>query len=496
MRVVALWLPVILLVMTLPATGVQARPLAATLTVTDCSSDANFNTALANALPGDTITFNCGGPATIPIQSTKTIDKSITIDANNGGNPVIFSGAAARRVFSITVGSAVGLSNMTIRDGKVTGEYGAGIFNNGNLILSNVIVRDNSSNNGGAGIYSQGALTVVSSNVFSNTFDGIYSRIGSLVVQNSRVTDNIGSGISIKSGNIAISGSTFKANSSNMSVSDGIVNITTSSFSEGKSNGVINFSGKLNISDSLFQNNTSIYTNCAALCNGFGNVGEISVNRSTFANNVNTAGSYGASAILNGNIMTITNSSFYGNTTTGIGTGTIQTQGPLLFINNTISGNTNSGSTDTGAIAQIADATSDMKITNSTIANNTGRGIIVLTGTARIANTIISANSMGSCTGSFTNGGYNLSDTAGCSGFTVADPLLAPLALNGAPTLSRMPAYGSPAVDKIPAGLCPPTDQRGWIRPIPSGGLCDIGSVERPITTYTPLALRGTASGW
>ena len=496
MRVVAIWLLVMLLVPVLPATGAQAHPLAGTLTVTDCSSDANFNSALASALPGDTITFNCGGPATIPVSSTKTINKSITVNAYNGGNPVVFSAAAARRVFSITVGSAVNLNYMTIRDGKVTGEYGAGIFNNGNLTLNNVTVRDNSSNTGGAGVFSRGALTVLSSSVFSNTYDGIYSQTGSLVVQNSEFTNNTGSGVNIGDGNAAISGSTFKANMLNMSVNNGIVNVTTSSFSEGKSAGVVNYSSKLMISESSFTNNTNIYANCATLCNAFGNVGEISVDRSTFANNMSTAGSYGGSAIFNGNIMTVTNSTFYGNQTTGASTGTIHNQGPMLFINNTVSSNTNSGSTNTGAIVQPADQTSDLRITNSTIYLNTGRGTAVVTGTVRIANTIIAANSAGNCTGSITNGGHNLSDTAGCSGFTISNPLLGPLTDNGGPALTHMPASNSPAVDRIPAALCPATDQRGVARPFPAGGLCDIGSVERVIFSYVPVVLRATASGW
>ena len=69
---------------------------------------------------------------------------------------------------------------------------------------------------------------------------------------------------------------------------------------------------------------------------------------------------------------------------------------------------------------------------------------------------------------------------------TTADPLLGPLAENGGPTRTRLPAAGSPLVNVIPTSdtaLCSGTDQRGISRP--QGPACDIGSVE----------VVGTASG-
>lgn len=65
------------------------------------------------------------------------------------------------------------------------------------------------------------------------------------------------------------------------------------------------------------------------------------------------------------------------------------------------------------------------------------------------------------------------------------DALLGPLADNGGPSPTRMPAAGSPAVNRIPlsggTGPCssttPTTDQRGVSRP--QGGRCDAGAVER-----------------
>jgi len=84
-----------------------------------------------------------------------------------------------------------------------------------------------------------------------------------------------------------------------------------------------------------------------------------------------------------------------------------------------------------------------------------------------------------------TSEGYNFSDDASCrlTGVhdivTTADPLLGPLAENGGPTRTRLPAAGSLLVNVIPTSdtaLCSGTDQRGISRP--QGPACDVGSVE------------------
>lgn len=61
------------------------------------------------------------------------------------------------------------------------------------------------------------------------------------------------------------------------------------------------------------------------------------------------------------------------------------------------------------------------------------------------------------------------------SGDVLGDPLLAPLADNGGPTLTHALGETSPARDLVPAGTCQPTDQRGVSRAGPS---CDAGAYE------------------
>ena len=79
--------------------------------------------------------------------------------------------------------------------------------------------------------------------------------------------------------------------------------------------------------------------------------------------------------------------------------------------------------------------------------------------------------------------GYNL-DTGVSCGFakptdlTATDAQLGPLAANGGPTLTQVPADGGPVIGHggTPATGCPAADQRGV--PRPQGPACDIGAVE------------------
>jgi hypothetical protein len=94
------------------------------------------------------------------------------------------------------------------------------------------------------------------------------------------------------------------------------------------------------------------------------------------------------------------------------------------------------------------------------------------------------------CSGKVTSGDYNLGGSTAlpCS-FTGPhdqpniNPLLAPLADNGGPTMTHALMPGSPAIDKggTSANQCPTTDQRGIARP--QGPACDVGAFELEVTT-------------
>ncbi|MDE2256546.1 MAG: hypothetical protein KGK05_02150 [Xanthomonadaceae bacterium] len=59
-----------------------------------------------------------------------------------------------------------------------------------------------------------------------------------------------------------------------------------------------------------------------------------------------------------------------------------------------------------------------------------------------------------------------------------ADPKLGALFNYTGPTQTMRPLPGSPAINAVSCTNAPPTDQRGVTRPQPSGGNCDLGSVE------------------
>jgi hypothetical protein len=93
------------------------------------------------------------------------------------------------------------------------------------------------------------------------------------------------------------------------------------------------------------------------------------------------------------------------------------------------------------------------------------------------------------------DGGHDISfPETSCPGANV-DPLLGPLAANGGPTLTQALLPGSPAIDAVPSSGagCPPTDQRGVIRP--QGPACDIGAFEVFVPAPIPSPGGGTGGG-
>jgi hypothetical protein len=151
----------------------------------------------------------------------------------------------------------------------------------------------------------------------------------------------------------------------------------------------------------------------------------------------------------------------------------------------------------------------DLTLVYSTIVGNSAVNTANVSGSSRSVFGTVVALPLGggaNCgTGTVTSNGSNFSDDASC-GFTNAaqgdreaagDPLLAALASNGGPTLTRLPQAGSPLVDAIPIVSCQAdgasgvtTDQRS--QPRPGGAACDIGAVELQVVGLPPLVLTFT----
>jgi HYR domain len=211
--------------------GVSVRPAhaQATLTVSDCSSDAQLQADVVQANSdnsGDTITFNCS--ADIVLTRTLTISGSMTLDGS--GQSVTLDGGKSVQVFSVQGGVSFTLNALTIANGVgAVSPPPFPSFIGGGAIL----------NNGGT-------LTISNSTLSSNSASG-----------------GEGGGLD-----------------NNAPTGSGIIDISTSTFSNNLGNSAIynnNTGVELRISNSSFSNNTT----------GIFNGGMVSISNSTLSNNPN-----------------------------------------------------------------------------------------------------------------------------------------------------------------------------------------------------------------
>ena len=237
------------------------------------------------------------------------------------------------------------------------------------------------------------------------------------------------------------------------------------------------------------------------------NGGDVTVTNSRFVENFSSGGGGAIAMMLSGSELVVRNSSFFRNQTEnssqdGSG-GAIHTHGNVA----TISGSSfyknkadfeggaintaNSGRVDIsnstfignralrgGAVANSGSATS---ITHVTMLNNgasQGSAIWMYEHriTVKLRNSIIFGGAHIRCDGNFAQNIGNLADRDSCKAAVRGDPLLGDE--TGAPAYLPLQA-GSPAIDAADARFCLPTDQRGASRP--QGGGCDIGAFETTV---------------
>jgi CSLREA domain-containing protein len=236
----------------------------------------------------------------------------------------------------------------------------------------------------------------------------------------------------------------------------GTVNISGLTIANGNDGGgagagIMNF-GTLTVTSCTFTGNHASYGGGA-----IANDGTLVVNDSTFSGNY---GYYGGGAIANlygtsSGPITVINSTFFGNTTSGAGSAIDQQGGPITVINSTFSGNFGGAITNEG-------------------------------GSLTIANSIVSGNSGGDVNNGYTDNGGNL--IGGSAN-------LAPLGNYGGTTQTMLPLAGSPATCAGLAANLPPgnTDQRSWPAtpstcPFgPNGQEVDAGAVQTNYRTVNTL---------
>ena len=229
---------------------------------------------------------------------------------------------------------------------------------------------------------------------------------------------------------------------------------------------------------------------------------EVTIDRSTLRDN--SADIYGGGLFMPDaqappNMATVTASTFVGNSA-AVGGGialdetgifSADAEPDVEVSNSTFAGN--QATVSGGGISAVAGAL--LEIDNSTIAYNaadtdnqgggSGGGLHEATSSVTLRDSIIAMNNVGStgggsaCNGTYTNGGGNVIAqwTAPCSLLaTTVSAQIGQLGANGGPTPTIPLLSNSPAL--AGATTCPPTDQRGVLRPTTG---CDSGSFESPL---------------
>ncbi|MBE7472855.1 MAG: hypothetical protein DPW09_27460 [Anaerolineae bacterium] len=531
----SLTIVVLLAVLILIAPPVQAATITVNTTTDENNNDgdcslreaiiaANTDTAVDACLAGsgaDTISLPAGNYLlTISGRNenaaqTGDLDLSADLTISGAGQTMtIIDAGTLDRVFHIGVSSTVEISGVTIAGGRITANFGGGVFvNNGStLTLTDSQVIGNSAASGGGGIYvSDSALTLVNSRVSSNstTSDGggIYADVSTVILTGSLVDLNkatSGGGIYTGSGTLTLTNSQIVSNSA--------------SYSGG---GIYDSASTLTLTNSRISGNQGGYSG-GGINAGTGNL--------TLLNSQvdgNTVDGTGGGIYLSLGTATITNTLVSTNTS-GFAGGGISSGSALTLVNSTISGNS---SVNNGGGLDIRIGTT--KLYNVTLANNTadsdsdndgdGGGAYIFSpdGTLIATHSIIGGNIDGStasnqhpdCSGALTGAGYNLIENIiGCTlagdltgNIAGLSPTLGPLQNNDGPTFTHALLVGSPAIDagnpagcSDPAGLPLTTDQRGFFRPADGDGnfisRCDLGAYEfnssaDPAPTSNPIYL-------
>jgi hypothetical protein len=308
---------------------------------------------------------------------------------------------------------------------------------------------------------------------FSASNNAVHALITGLTITNGAVSgtfpDDLGGGIWNDHSTLTLSNCTITGNCGGNGPGGGIYNDASLGTAD------------LTVTGSTISNNT-VTNNGGGIYNyGYQGTGTVLVASSTVSGNVAIGSNTAGGGIWNdGNSgsagLSITGSTISGNSA-GLQGGAVfnggasSGYGSLVILDSTFSGNSAGGA---GAVWNSGFGGT---------ATVTLGDVILKTGTAG-AN-LVNAG------GTITTLGYNLSSDSGGGFLTDAtdrintDPMLAPLAHNGGPTMTHALAFGSPAVDKGKS-FGYGTDQRGAGRPFkftattnaPGGDGSDIGAFE------------------
>ncbi len=307
-----------------------------TVTSTNDSGAGSLRAAISAANAGDTIQFHQSlSGKTINLTSGGVdISKPLTIQGLGAGQlNVSAKNSLLSSVFQVDANVAASIFDLTISGGNAS-SYGGGIYDAGNLTVTNCALSGNTASSAGGGIYLDGSvggkLTVTGYTFSGNdglTWGGGIGYVGTggkLTVTNCTFSGNgasWGSGIWAQDGttvitNCAISGNTTGAGINSL---NGAMTIIGTTISENAGGGIYNDSG----------NTTTI------------------INSTLFGNGV---GTYQGGGIYNAGTLIINDSTIARNSATGAGGGIYQYSGAVTLKNTVVADNSNGSSDISGAV--------------------------------------------------------------------------------------------------------------------------------------------------
>jgi filamentous hemagglutinin family protein len=283
--------------------------------------------------------------------STYTLGATIAINKNlsiNGTTATVISGNNAVGVFNIGNNATLNINNLTIANGKASGNpsFGGGVFVNNGATLN--LINSNLSNNVadyGAAIYNSGTVSINNSTLSGNTSvqsGGAIYNDGTITINSSTLSGNSAQN---NNGGAVINGSA----SSNLNIS----NSTFSGNTSQNGGAIYNFTGTTTIGNSTFFGNSANQEGGAIANDGsMGASGNVTVNNSIIVGNNALTGK----EISNNSILNFTGTNIVGtngvngisNTATLTGVSTTPTGAANTVINTTLA--SNGGLTKTHAL--------------------------------------------------------------------------------------------------------------------------------------------------
>ena len=393
------------------------------------------------------VNTECAITGTLGAVDTIVLTKDVTIEQTDQQVPYTNNGFNA--TMSITTGIIIEGNNFTLSSGQTctidginTGEEFRLLYvgAEGDLTIKNLTLedgcadRDNTSEDDGGAIYNLGTLTIENSVLQTNKSKGeggaIYNAAGAeLTISNQSTLDqneatNSGGAVSNRGTIDEISNSTFSQNS-------------TSADEGGGHGGAVFHSGEALIT---LISGTTFSDNLASNDDGNAEGGAL----------------YAAAPITD-----IVNNTFSGNEVKRIGQQGFAQFGAAISLR--------------AVIAKVENNTfsANEAGVDSGIAHNSGS-------IGSFKNNLFSGGSSNHCVSVSqisTNAAKNLTNSPQCPGNTgtTVTNFDTNLADNGGPTLTHALNEGSNAIDDGDNGVCPDTDQRGWLR---RDSDCDIGAFE------------------